>query len=175
MYNPKENEEHVILVNQQDEQIGLMPKLEAHQKGLLHRAFSVFIFNTKGEMLLQKRAAEKYHSPGLWSNACCSHPRMGEKAINGATRRLKEEMGIECQLTAAFNFIYKAEFENGLTEHEFDYVFVGKTDALPNLDKLEVQDWKYMDMDALAADIAGNPDNYTQWLKIAFDRVAAQW
>ena len=125
------NREEVILVNEADEQIGVMEKMEAHEKGLLHRAFSVFIFNDKGEMLLQQRALNKYHSGGLWTNACCSHPRPGEDTLQAAKRRLMEEMGIETSLTLKNSFTYKTAFENGLTEHEFDHIFIGTFNQEP--------------------------------------------
>jgi isopentenyl-diphosphate Delta-isomerase len=162
--------EYVILVDESDAELGLMPKMEAHEKGLLHRAFSVFIFNTGGEMLLQQRAGEKYHSPGLWSNTCCSHPREGEKTIGAAARRLREEMGMECSLVKGFDFVYKAEFGNGLKEHEYDHVFFGTSDVVPEINEAEVQAWKYMDVDLLAEDLKLHPEAYTEWLKIAFER-----
>ena len=164
-------EEKVILVNEQDEPIGLMPKLEAHQKARLHRAFSVFLFNRNGELMLQQRALHKYHSPGLWTNTCCSHQREGESNLAAATRRLKEEMGLTVPLTEVFHFIYKAPFDNGLTEHELDHVLVGYTDASPTPNPEEVADWKWMSMASIALDLDQNPDHYTAWFKIIFDRV----
>lgn len=163
--------ERVILVDGNDSQTGTMEKMEAHEKGLLHRAFSVFVFNSKGELLMQQRAKEKYHSGGLWTNTCCSHPRDGEDTADAASRRLKEEMGLECILKPAFSFIYKAEFDNGLTEHEFDYVFIGSSDDLPEINKSEVQDYKYISLSLLAEDINSNPENYTAWLKDSFEKV----
>lgn len=164
----------IVLVNEQDERIGLMDKLEAHQKALLHRAYSVFIFNNNGELLLQKRAENKYHSGGLWTNTCCSHPRPNETNIHGATRRLNEEMGFTVKLDKAFTFIYKAELDNGLTEHEFDHVLVGNYDGpvRPNAD--EVADWKYVNLDEIEKDLEATPEKYTVWFRIAFPKLL-QW
>ena len=161
--------EKVILVDENDNQVGLMPKLEAHQKGLLHRAFSIFIFNSKYELLLQKRASSKYHSGGLWTNTCCSHPREGEEILDAANRRLIEEMGIETSLRKVHDFIYKAELDNNLTEHEFDHVFYGIYNEDPIINKDEADDFKWIDMDSLNEDIKTNGDNYTIWFKIAFE------
>ena len=161
-------EENVILVDNNDNQVGLMPKLEAHQKGLLHRAFSVFIFNSKYELLLQKRASSKYHSAGLWTNTCCSHPREGEKTLDAANRRLIEEMGIQTSLRKVHDFIYRAELDNDLTEHEFDHVFYGVYNEDPVINKDEADDFKWIDMDSLNEDIRTNGNNYTVWFKIAF-------
>jgi isopentenyl-diphosphate delta-isomerase len=163
--------EKVILVNEQDEPIGEMEKMEAHQKGLLHRAFSVFIFNDQNELLLQKRAQSKYHSGGLWSNSCCSHPRTGESAEVAGMRRLNEEMGFIVPLEAVFSFIYKAELDNSLTEYELDHVLIGRFNDTPAINLEEVEDWKYIDLDSLTSDMTKNPDNYTEWFKIVFDRV----
>ena len=163
------SKEKVILVDENDTQVGLMPKLEAHQKGLLHRAFSVFIFNSNHQLLLQKRAVSKYHSGGLWTNTCCSHPREGEETINAANRRLIEEMGIKTNLRKVFDFIYKAELDNELTENEFDHVFYGVYDENPILNKEEADDYKWVDMETISNDIIRNSDNYTVWFKIAFD------
>jgi isopentenyl-diphosphate delta-isomerase len=159
--------EYVILVNNNDQSLGTMEKMEAHEKGIMHRAISVFVFNTSGEMLLQKRAGEKYHSAGLWSNTACSHPRTAEKTADAAHRRLKEEMGFDCELEEAFSFTYKAHVGEGLTEHEYDHVFVGHSDEKPDPDPDEVSDWKYVDFDSLMEDIENNPDAYTVWFKIA--------
>ena len=134
-------EENVILVNEKDEQIGLMPKMEAHEKAVLHRAFSVFIFNNKNELMLQQRALDKYHSPGLWTNTCCSHQRNGETNIQAGTRRLQEEMGFVVDLQESISFIYKAPFENGLTEHEYDHILIGKYNDRPNINLEEVANW----------------------------------
>ena len=141
--------EKVILVDKNDKQVGLMPKLEAHKKGVLHRAFSIFIFNSKYELLLQKRASSKYHSGGLWTNTCCSHPREGEDILDAANRRLDEEMGIKTSLRKVYDFIYKAELDNQLTEHEFDHVFYGVFDNDPILNKNEAEDFKWVDMETL--------------------------
>ena len=164
----------VVLVNEDDVEIGLMPKLEAHQKGVLHRAFSVFIYNSKGEMLLQQRAFGKYHSEGLWSNTCCSHPLPAESAHHGAVRRLEEEMGITADLQFLFTFQYRVKLENGLTENELDHVFYGISDAVPNLDAAEANDYKYMKPAEIKADMQLNPDHYTEWFKICFAEVADQ-
>ena len=161
--------EKVILVDKNDKQVGLMPKLEAHKKGVLHRAFSIFIFNSKYELLLQKRASSKYHSGGLWTNTCCSHPREGEDILDAANRRLDEEMGIKTSLRKVYDFIYKAELDNQLTEHEFDHVFYGVFDNDPILNKNEAEDFKWVDMETLNNDIIKNEDNYTVWFKIAFE------
>ena len=161
--------EKVILVDENDNQVGVMPKLEAHQKGLLHRAFSVFIFNSKYELLLQKRASSKYHSGGLWTNTCCSHPREGEEILDAAKRRLIEEMGIDTSLRKVHDFIYKAELDNDLTEHEFDHVFYGIYNEDPIINKDEADDFKWIDMDSLNEDIKTNGNNYTIWFKIAFE------
>ncbi len=163
----------VILVDENDVQTGTMEKMEVHQKAMLHRAFSVFIFNTKGEMLLQKRAAGKYHSPSLWTNTCCSHPAPGEDTLTAALKRLKEEMGFCTTLKKAFNFIYKTPFDNGLTEHEFDHVFVGvyNNDIVPNKD--EVSDYVYQSLSDIEKALQQNPQHYTSWFKIAFPKVQA--
>lgn len=167
--------EQVILVDENDVQIGLMPKLEAHQIGVLHRAFSVFLFNQKGELLLQKRADDKYHSRGLWTNTCCSHPRLGEELNSAALRRLKEEMGMTCELKFVFSFIYKAKLDQDLIEHEFDHVFFGISDQIPVINKSEVQDWKYVNMKSVKNDIQQNPTNYTEWMKLCFDRIIVEF
>ncbi len=163
-------EEQVILVNEKDEQIGLMPKMEAHQKAILHRAFSVFIFNDQGELMLQQRALHKYHSPGLWTNTCCSHQRDGESNINAGLRRLEEEMGFSAPLKETTWFIYKAPFDNGLTEHELDHILVGNFNDSPKVNKEEVADWKWMPLEEVKSDISKNPDIYTAWFKIIFDK-----
>jgi isopentenyl-diphosphate delta-isomerase len=159
--------EEVILVDEQDSVTGTMEKLEAHEKGCLHRAFSVFIFNDKHEMLLQQRAMSKYHSAGLWTNACCSHPRPGEETQAAAHRRLKEEMGLETDLTYSGNFIYKAAFDNGLTEHEFDHVFTGKTDRQPVLNKAEAEDYAWQTVAQIKEQVVLHPEKFTAWFKIA--------
>ena len=163
-------EEQVILVNEKDEQIGLKPKLEAHEKGLLHRAFSVFVFNEQNELMLQQRALHKYHSPGLWTNTCCSHQREGETSIAAGERRLQEEMGFTVPLKETTTFIYKAPFDNGLTEHELDHILVGTFNDAPNICEDEVADWKWMPLDAVHDDIKARPDIYTEWFKIIFDK-----
>ncbi len=164
-------EDKVILVNETDEPIGQMGKLQAHETGTLHRAFSVFIFNSKGELLLQKRAKEKYHSSELWTNTCCSHPRFGEKTKAAVDRRLMEEMGMKCQTTFAFSFLYRAAMENGLIEHEFDHVYFGYSDEIPSPDKSEVQAWKYVSIKELQEEIIKSPENYTAWLAICLHKV----
>ncbi len=163
-------EEKVILVNQKDEPIGLMPKMEAHEKGLLHRAFSVFIFNEKKQLMLQQRALSKYHSPGLWTNTCCSHQREGETNIEAGKRRLQEEMGFTAELEDTISFIYKAPFDNGLTEHEFDHILVGNYNEAPNLNAEEAEDWKWMDLEEIKKDMEFNPSAYTEWFKIIFEK-----
>ncbi len=165
-----EKEELVILVNQNDQQIGLMPKLEAHQKAVLHRAFSVFILNDKNELMLQQRAAHKYHSPLLWTNTCCSHQREGESNLEAGNRRLYEEMGFTTELKELFSFIYKASFDNGLTEHELDHVMIGYYNAEPIINPEEVERWKWMDIDSVREDMQAHPELYTAWFKIIFDK-----
>ena len=162
-------EDNVILVNQKDEQIGLMPKLEAHEKAVLHRAFSVFILNSKNEIMLQQRAHHKYHSPLLWTNTCCSHQREGETNIQAGSRRLFEEMGFETGLKELFHFIYKAPFDNGLTEHELDHVMIGYYDGEPKINSEEVENWKLMCIEDVRSDMQLHPEIYTVWFKIIFD------
>jgi len=166
--------EEVILVNERDEQVGSMEKMEAHRKGVLHRAFSVFIFNDKNEMLLQQRATSKYHSGGLWTNACCSHPRPGEQTEAAAARRLHEELGFTIPLSKIFDFHYNAAFDNGLTEHEFDHVYVGTYTGKIAPNPSEVQDYCYKSMDEISATIQSHPHKYTAWFCIAFPKVA-EW
>lgn len=161
----------VVLVNEFDEEIGTMEKMEAHRQALLHRAFSVFIFNAGGEMLLQRRALTKYHSGGLWTNACCSHPRPGEAVEAAATRRLQEELGFVTPLEAAFSFTYKAPFDNGLTEYEFDHVLTGLYDGIIEPVPEEVCDVCHMTMDDIRADLLAHPGKYTEWFRIAFPRL----
>ncbi len=163
--------ERVILVDSADRETGTMEKIEAHRKGVLHRAFSVFIIDRSGKLLLQQRAAGKYHSPGLWTNTVCSHPRPGESVSSAAVRRLNEEMGLTCEMKQSFSFIYKAEFDNGLTEHELDHVLVGICDDKPVPNPVEVDGYKYADLDFLSEDMESNPDNYTVWFRIAYPRV----
>lgn len=162
-------EEEVILVNELDEPIGLMPKLEAHEKAVLHRAFSVFVLNAQNEILLQQRAHHKYHSPLLWTNTCCSHQRSGETNIEAGSRRLFEEMGFKTELKELFHFIYKAPFDNGLTEHELDHVMIGYSNADPIVNPEEVEAWKWMKIEDIKTDMELNPTIYTVWFKIIFD------
>lgn len=164
-------EEQVILVDTEDTALGVMEKLAAHQQGILHRAFSVFIFNANGELLMQKRALHKYHSPGKWTNTCCSHPRPNELTFDAAKRRLQEEMGMDCELTYGFNFLYKATFTNDLIEHEFDHVFFGVSDETPIINVEEVTSFKYVKLAELHEDIIKNPEDYTVWLKLCFNKV----
>ena len=163
--------EYVVLVDELDNKVGLMEKMEAHINPTLHRAFSIFIFNSKNEMLLQQRALSKYHTPGLWTNTCCSHPRDGESLHDATKRRLQEEMGMQCELKEAFSFIYKADVMQGLVEHEFDHVFIGTSDDLPIINKEEVESFRYDTVENIKADIERNPQNYTAWFKIAFDKL----
>lgn len=162
-------EEQVVLVSENDEVLGLMEKMQAHKNGILHRAFSVFLFNDKGEMLLQKRAAEKYHSPNQWTNACCSHPRNGETYLEAANRRLKEELGIEANLTPKFHFIYKADVGGNLTEHELDHVFTGNYQHSFNLNEEEVSEVRYISMEDLDREMKETPENFTEWFKIILE------
>jgi isopentenyl-diphosphate delta-isomerase len=162
-------EEKVILVDANDNPIGLMNKLEAHEKALLHRAFSVFILNDKKELMLQQRAHHKYHSPLLWTNTCCSHQRENETNIQAGTRRLREEMGFVTELKEMFHFIYKAPFDNGLTEHELDHVMIGYYNDVPVINDDEVESWKWMKIEDIKNDMITNPDIYTVWFKIIFE------
>jgi isopentenyl-diphosphate delta-isomerase len=162
---------NVILVDERDTAVGAMEKMEVHQKALLHRAFSVFIFNDKGEMLLQKRAEKKYHSGGLWTNACCSHPQPGEDTMESANNRLREEMGFNTALHKAFTFVYKAPFENGLTEHEYDHVFVGSFNGLIKPNPAEVEDYCYQSLDELKQSLQTHPHHFTAWFKIALPKL----
>jgi len=162
--------EKVILVNEKDEEIGVEEKIKAHREGKLHRAFSIFIFNKKGELLIQKRAKSKYHSGGLWSNTCCSHPRPKEGLMEAAKRRLKEEMGIECELKEIFKLIYKVKVGK-LIEHEIDHVFVGKFDGKPKPNKKEVEGWKWVSLKELEKDMKENPEKYTEWFKIILPKL----
>lgn len=167
--------EQVILVDKNDKPVGVAEKMEAHRKGLLHRAFSVFIFNSKGEMLLQRRALHKYHSGGLWTNACCSHPNPGEDNLAAAQRRLKEEMGIAVPVEKIFDFIYKTEFDNGLTEHEFDHVFAGQYDGHIDFNKNEVMDFCYKDIQEIRNSLQTHPEKYTAWFHLAFPGIKEWW
>jgi len=163
-------EEYVILVDENDTKIGLMPKLIAHELALLHRAFSVFIFNDNNELMLQQRALGKYHSPGLWTNTCCSHQRDHETNIEAGKRRLEEEMGFVTELEETTSFVYKAPFDNGLTEHEYDHIMIGRYNGQPNINKEEVENWKWMPLDMVKIDIANHPKAYTAWFKIIFEK-----
>lgn len=167
--------EEVILVNEQDQAIGTCEKLEAHQQGLLHRAFSIFIFNSRGRLLLQQRAVGKYHSGGLWANTCCSHPRPGETLEDAAYRRLQEEMGFQTELSPLFSFLYRAELDKGLIEHELDHVFTGiyEGEVLPNNE--EAMEHSYMDMVQLEEALEQFPDKFTVWLRIAFPKIKSWW
>lgn len=158
--------EHVILVDEHDNEIGTMEKMEAHQKGLLHRAFSLLIFNAKGEMLLQQRATSKYHSGGLWTNTCCSHPLPGETIEQAGIRKLKQEMGFACDLTYSHKFIYKVQLDNDLIEHEWDYVLIGYFDGIPAINENEAQAWKFESIESIQIDAKQNPDQYTCWFKL---------
>ena len=166
--------EYVVLVNENDQEIGTMEKMEAHEKGLLHRAFSIFIFNDKKELMLQQRATEKYHSGGLWTNTCCSHPRPNESLTDAVNRRLEEEMGFACDMENVFSFTYKALLDNDLTEFEFDHVFIGHTNQAPNLNPTEVMNWKYMSLSAIEKEMNEQPEIYTEWFKIVFHQVKEQ-
>jgi isopentenyl-diphosphate delta-isomerase len=167
--------EQVILVNEQDHPIGLMEKMEVHEKALLHRAFSVFVFNQQGELLLQQRAFSKYHSAGLWTNTCCSHPRPDEKTADAASRRLLEEMGFTTPLEKIFDFIYTANFDNGLTEHEFDHVFIGFYEGAIQPNPTEVSSFIYSSLALIDTQLMATPHIYTEWFKIAYPKVKAWW
>ena len=165
--------EELILVNAMDEPIGKMEKVEAHRLGKLHRAFSVFIFNSKGELLLQQRAMSKYHSAGLWTNTCCGHPRPAEETKDAALRRLNEESGIKTELDHLFTFSYRAEFENGLTENEIDHVFSGISDILPKPNPEEAEEWKFASLIQIETEIKAHPEKYTAWFRICLNRLTA--
>ncbi|MDG1397329.1 MAG: isopentenyl-diphosphate Delta-isomerase [Polaribacter sp.] len=162
-------EELVVLVDENDKKLGLMPKMEAHEKAVLHRAFSVFIFNKDGDLMLQQRAGHKYHSPLLWTNTCCSHQRDGETNLEAGKRRLFEEMGFNADLKELFSFVYKAPFDNGLTEHELDHVMVGYYENEPKINKDEVEAYRWMTLEDVKTDIEKNPQIYTVWFKIIFN------
>ena len=165
--------EFVVLVDEQDNPIGKMEKQQAHIEGLLHRAFSIFIFNSEKKLLLQKRASSKYHCGGLWTNSCCSHPRENENIQDAANRRLAEEMGMQCSLKPIFTFMYRAEFDNGLIEHELDHVFFGESDQNPKINPEEVETYRYIAMEDLQQEVKEFPQNFTPWFIIALDRVLA--
>ena len=161
----------VILVDENDEEVGTEEKIKTHREGKLHRAFSIFVLNPKGELLLQRRAKIKYHSGGLWTNTCCSHPSPGETLEEAVHRRLKEEMGFDCELEEIFSFTYQVKFDNDLFENEYDHVFIGKFDGEPTPNPEEVDEWKWIDLEELKKDIQENPDSYTYWLKQSIDKV----
>lgn len=163
--------EDIILVDKDDNQIGMGEKMEVHKKGLLHRAFSVFIWNDNGELMLQQRAMHKYHTPGLWSNTCCSHPKPGESTADAAIRRLHEEMGINCDLKEKTSIVYQSKFDNNLIEHEYDHVLFGYCNESPIINKNEVHAWKWISVDELICDMALSPDKYTIWFKIIFAKL----
>jgi isopentenyl-diphosphate Delta-isomerase len=164
----------VILVDLLDKPIGVMEKMLAHETGRLHRAFSIFVFNEREELLLHRRALTKYHSPGLWTNTCCSHPMPDEDVLSAAHRRLQEEMGMSCTLVKSFDFVYHAELDNNLIEHEFDHVYFGRSNDVPVINTDEVCDWKWMKLHDIYIDVQLNPDKYTAWFKIALPQVMQQ-
>jgi len=165
--------EEVVLVNEKDEAVGTMEKMAAHEQAILHRAFSVFVFNNGGDILMHQRAHSKYHSGGLWTNTCCSHPRPGEEVVAAATRRLQEEMGFTTNLTKAFDFTYKAAFDNGLTEHEFDHVIIGQYDGVVNFNPNEVAAFAFMPVHELEQQILETPERFTAWFHIAYPKLKA--
>ena len=167
--------EYVVLVDDNGNEVGIGEKLRTHEEGKLHRAFSVFVFNSDGELLLQRRARTKYHSGGLWTNTCCSHPRPGEPRDQAAYRRLKEEMGFDCELREIFSFIYRTRLDNNLFEHEYDHVFIGIHDGDPTPNSEEVESWRWMALDVLKRDVQKNPEAYTYWFKTSIDRVIATY
>lgn len=164
-------EDFVILVDSNDREIGLMEKMQAHREAVLHRAFSIFIFNSRGEMLLQQRAYTKYHTPGLWTNTCCSHPRKGETVADAASRRLFEEMGMICPLEEIFSFIYKANVSQGLIEHELDHILIGHSDEKPVINRDEAASWRYASIETIKRELRENPEKFTAWFKIAFAKI----
>jgi isopentenyl-diphosphate Delta-isomerase len=163
--------EQLILVDTEDVEVGVAGKRHAHAAGLLHRAFSVFVFNAQGHMLLQRRSPSKYHSGGLWSNTCCSHPRPGESTEAAAQRRLHEEMGFGCPLSSAFSFVYHADVGGGLIEHEYDHVFIGRSDAEPSPDPAEVDDWRWATAADIDRELSEEPARFTYWFRVAFDEL----
>lgn len=166
--------EEVIYVDEEDREVGKGEKLDAHKRGILHRAISVFIFNRKGELMLQKRAKTKYHSAGLWSNTCCSHPRPGEETATAAKRRLQEEMGFTCDVRKAHHLLYRTTFDNGLTEYEYDHMFAGESDAVPSLNPDEAEDWKWMSPEAIRNDLSQHPERYSYWFRLSIENVLAK-
>jgi isopentenyl-diphosphate delta-isomerase len=169
-----QTEKQIILVDEQDREVGTGEKLETHRKGILHRAISVFIFNSKGELMLQKRAKTKYHSGGLWTNTCCSHPRPGETTETAARRRLQEEMGFTCDVRPAGHLLYRVTFDNGLTEHEYDHMFIGESDADPVLNPDEAEDWKWLSPEDIKKDMTVNPGSYSHWFKLSLDDILSK-
>jgi isopentenyl-diphosphate delta-isomerase len=163
--------EEIILVNEKDQVIGVGEKIQTHLIGALHRAFSTYIFNSAGQLLLQKRSSTKYHSQGLWSNTCCGHPRPGEAIEEAARRRLGEEMGFDCEVREVFEFVYHAKLDNGFYEHEYDHVLVGTCDDIPTPNQDEVADWKWTDLTAIMIDMGKHPENYTYWFRTSFDEL----
>jgi isopentenyl-diphosphate delta-isomerase len=168
------NVEYVVLVDEQDREVGAMEKLQAHLEAKLHRAISVFVFNENKQMLLQKRAEGKYHSAGLWTNTCCSHPKPGEKTMDAAKRRLQEEMGMHCDMKYAFNFTYLAKLEHNLSEHEFDHVFFAFSNEMPKPDPGEVAEYKYLSLPEIETQLQQNPGQFTVWFALIFDRVKTE-
>ena len=166
------SDEMIVLVDQKDNYIGELSKIEVHKKGLLHRAVSVFIFDSSNKILLQKRCETKYHSANLWSNTAWTHPRLDEEPIEAANRRLYFEMGLNCELKHCFNFIYKVDLGNGLIEHEYDHVFIGYSDIYPSFNKNEVSEFKYMSIEDLEIDINKSPQNYTYWFKLCIPKIS---
>ena len=163
--------EELILVNENDEPVGVEEKITAHLNGVLHRAFSLFIFNSSGQLLLQKRTSTKYHSQGLWSNTCCGHPRPGESIEQASRRRLQEEMGFDCVVHKVFEFVYRVQLDDDFSEHEYDHVLVGKFDGPPTPNNDEVDDWKWTDLATLQHDIQAHPDSYTYWFRLSLDKL----
>lgn len=166
--------EFVITVDAEDRVLGAAEKMEAHRKALLHRAFSIFVFNSRNELLLHQRALGKYHSGGKWTNTCCGHPRPGESTEDAANRRLQEEMGFDCTLQHRFTFTYKAHLDNDLTEHEIDHVYFGQFDGIPALNPEEVMNYRWVSAQTISDEIKNHPENYTEWFKICFGRVLEQ-
>ncbi len=164
----------LITVDAQDRETGVVDKLTAHRRGILHRAFSIFVFDANARLLLQQRARGKYHSGGLWSNTCCSHPRSGESLLDSAHRRLRHEMGFDCPLEAVFGFVYRATLGGGFVEHEFDHVLVGRFQGIPVPDAGEVGDWKWESVPAIQRQLAENPLQFSAWFKAALDGLLAR-
>lgn len=164
---------NIILVNKKDNEVGFGEKINIHKKGLLHRAFSIFVFNSKKELLLQQRALNKYHSGGLWTNTCCSHPKPGEEVLDAAHRRLQEEMGFDCKLEEKFSFVYRTKFLD-LSEYEYDHVIFGIYDSNPTVNCKEVASFKWMDIEDIKNDLKKNAQKYSYWFKIAFPKLLEQ-